>query len=417
MAAWISRRVLVWALYDVASSTWIALVPTVLFALYYRNVIMAGAPMADLYWGITATCGLLIPGIIAPMVGARADAFGTRWRWIAAGTLACCAATMLMPLAGPGQVVAGSLLFVVAQGGYMLAAGLYDAYLPSLAKRGETGRVSAFGWGLGFAGGIAAVVLTVAFVALAPPAEGAVPTAAFPMIGALYAALAIPAIAGLRRIDLELRSQRMIDAPPTGAPARSPPVPWRKQPRLVRFLGAMFCINDAIVAVGYFSALYFQTQFNLTITDLMWLVLLYQLIALPATMSFGYLADRFSVHRAIYFSLAVWIAAVLLMVFGSGSAVPVIVVVLFASVIGSTQALLRALFATLIPAARSSELFGFNAMASRVSTVAGPLVYGVVSALTGSPPMAMLAVALIMAAGVFLLAGIPAPVESTSRPR
>lgn len=345
--------------------------------------------------GVTATCGLLIPGLLAPAIGTRADIHGTRWGWLAASTFTCCAATALMPLAGAGQVVAGSLLFVLAQDGYMVAAGLYDAYLPSLAPHDQVGRVSGFGWGMGFSGGVAAVLLTIAFMTIAPPQAGGVPVMAFPILGTLYAMLSVPAIVGLRRLDRDLHAQRSVPGTFGGSldPVPSPRTSWGKQPILVRFLGALFCISDVMVAVAYFSALYFQAQFGMTVSDLLGLALLYQIIALPATITFGYLADCLSLHGAIYLSLIVWIGALLLMVFGRGDAIPVLVVALFASVIGSTQALLRAFYSTLIPAARSSEMFGFNALASRVSTVAGPLLFGVVSTVSGSQRVAMLSVA------------------------
>jgi UMF1 family MFS transporter len=181
---------------------------------------------------------------------------------------------------------------------------------------------------------------------------------------------------------------------------------WRRHGNIVRFLAALYLINDAVVTVAFFAAIYFRQQFGLGLEDLLRLILLYQLLAIPGTYIFGQIADRMSLHSAIYASLAIWVAAVLLMAFGTGPYVPALVVGLFAMVIGSTQALMRGLYAVLVPAGRSAEFFGFNAFASRLSAAAGPLAFGIVSAVSGSQRIALVSILVFLGAGALLLAGV-----------
>lgn len=405
--AWLTPEVRGWALYDMASSVWIATVPTLLFAVYFRAVVAADTGRADAWWGITAATSLLIAGFAAPWIGARADLAGSRLRWLAAATALCCLATAAMALVGPGEVLFGALVFVVAQVGYTVGMSLYDAYLVRIAKPETAGRVSSFGWAAGFLGGILAVLACMRWLDGAEVSRDPRYASAFVLVALLCGVAAVPALLGLRRLaDL---------APPAAAPAEPPSATrriaqsvrgWRSYPNAVRFLAALYLINDAMVTIAFFSSIYFRDQFGLDLSDLLMLMLLFQVLAIPATLAFGRFADRVSLHNAIYASLSIWILAVLLMAFGDAAWVPYGVIVLFAMVFGSTQALLRGAFAVLVPPSQAGEFFGFNALAGRLSAAAGPLLYGMVSAATGSSRTALLCVLLFLIGGALVLATV-----------
>jgi UMF1 family MFS transporter len=405
--AWLTPDVRAWALYDVASSMWIATIPTLLFAVYFRAVVATDTGRADALWGITAAISLLIAGFAAPWIGARADLAGSRLRWLAAATALCCLATAAMTLVGPGEVLFAMLAFVLAQAGYTVGMSLYDAYLVRIATPGTAGRISAFGWAVGFIGGIVAVLACMRWLDGVEVSRDPRYTSIFVLVALLFAAAAMPALLGLRGV----RSA----APPATQAAGDPSAArrvgrsiraWRSYRNAVRFLAALYLINDAMVTIAFFSSIYFRDQFGLGLSDLLMLMLLFQVLAIPATLAFGRFADRVSLHTAIYASLAVWIVAVLLMAFGAAAWVPYAVVVLFAMVFGSTQALMRGAFAVLVPRGRDAEFFGFNALAGRLSAAAGPLLYGAVSAATGSSRAALLSVLLFLLGGALVLATV-----------
>lgn len=406
---WLTPQVRAWALYDVASSSWVAVIPTLLYALYFRSVVAGDSGRADAYWGLTVAAALVVAGIVAPWIGAHADLHRSRLRWIVAATALCCAATAAMPLVGPGQLLAGAAVFVVAQVGYTVGMSLYDAYLTRIATPATIGRVSAFGWSAGFAGGIAAVLVCMGLLAGETVAQGRGYTVVFFAIAALFALVAVPAILGLRgmpdAVVAESTQARIAGGTTTGRILDSLRG-WRGHGNVLRLLAAIYLINDAVVTVAFFAGIYFREHFGYGLAELLQLVLLYHVLAAPATLAFGHLCDRISAHAAIYLSLGTWIAAVLLMAFGTGPFVPVAVVALFAAVLGSTQALLRGAYAMVVPCARAAEFFGFNAFASRLSAAAGPLLYGLVSAATGSQQLALLSVLAFLLSGAIVLATV-----------
>jgi UMF1 family MFS transporter len=217
----------------------------------------------------------------------------------------------------------------------------------------------------------------------------------------MFLVLAVPAILGLRDVHPP-RGEGTAAGHPWRRVAHTI-AHWREQKPAMRFLVAMFLINDAMVTVGVFVAIYLRDHFGVRIAEVLWLTLLYHLIALPATWMFGTLAHRVTARTAVVFSLGIWIATIVLLAFGRGFAVAVTVVVLLASVLGSTQALLRGMYARIVPAERAAEFFGFNALAGRLSAAIGPLVFAAVSAVTGSSRAAVLSLAVFLVAGGVLL--------------
>jgi len=396
-----SRRPLAaWLLYDVASSTYAAAVPSVLFALHFTANIAAGHTHASALWGIVSAGALLIAGVMAPFVGAWADSRGTRARGLAVFTLICCAATALLPLPAMGQIALAALVFVTAQVGYTLAISLYDAYLERLGPHaGGAERLSTRGWSLGFVGGMAILLV---LLALPRDASGAPePAFAFPATALLFLVLALPAIAGLRGV-----APRQADQPVERHPWRRVAHTlshWREHRAVMRFLLASYLINDAMVTVLVFVAIYMRDHFGLSITEVLWLTLLYHAIALPATWLFGVLAHRTTARIAIAVSIAIWVAAILMLAFGEARAVAVAIVVLLASVLGSTQALLRGMYARIVPPARAAEFFGFNALAGRLSAALGPLTFSAVAAATDSSRLAILSLLAFLIGGGLLL--------------
>ena len=397
--AWLDRRVAWWALYDVASSSYIAIVP-LLFPLLFA-VVLDGAPRADAHFALLGALSLVVAGIAAPLIGAIADR-GRVLPWLAAATAVCCAACAFMPSLRPGDVLLASLVFVAAQSGYTVAMVLYESFLPRLATARAMARVSAFGWAAGLCGGMLAVAIAFAVVRGRPDAEAA--GLAIGVAAVVFALLALPALRALRGIAPargESRPATLRDAWRTIADDLRG---WRRHRNSARFLLAYLLINDASVTVVFVVSLFMRSTFGTTVEGLLLLVLLYNVIAAPATLAWGKVADRVGLKLAIHLNLVVWIAGILSMAYARGDHAPWLIAATFALVMASTNALCRALYARLVPVERSAQFFGFNAIVGRLSAALGPATYAAVTTWTGSPVAGLLSLlAFIVAGGVVLL--------------
>lgn len=417
-ARWLTRPVLAWALYDVASSAFAAIVP-VFFGLFFVAVVAGDLPAAEGRWGAIAAISLVLAGVLAPFYGAWSDR-GARWFGpLVLATALCALATVAMSLAGRGGWLLAAILFVAAQVGYTLATSLYDSLLVRVAPRAYVGRVSGFGWAVGFAGGIVALLAAVSVMrGLPADAQPARLSDAFLIAGVLFAAFAAPALVGLRRLaDTHVAAARAVrETRAVFASVLQTLRHWRRHREVFRFLLGYYLVNDVLVTILFFIAIILRARFGLTIEGLLWLALLYHVLASPSTLLFGHLADRWGQQPTIFLMIAILGAAILLLAFGTDEATPTVVVALLGLVYGSIQAVCRSLFALLVAEGNSGEMFGFNAIAGRLSAALGPLLFGAIAAATGSQAAALVSLLAFLAAGAAIFASVRVPAPALVAP-
>ena len=400
-------------MFDVASSTYAALVP-IFFGLYFAKVVARGDPSAGAWWGVIAATGLVLAGVLAPIAGAHADRTARWFRLIVVAPALCVLATSLLPSAAARGVVAAGAVFVVAQVGYTMATSVYDSLVVDVAPAGRRGRISALGWALGLLGGIVAIAAALLLMRDEPPATQVERLGdVFSAAAALFAVLALPGFAGLRGL-------RQPAAPPHAAAGLAASLRavgstlrvWREHRQALQVLLSFFLINDVLVTIQFFVAIVLSNRFGLTVEGLLGLSLLYHLIAIPSTLAFGALADHWGAKPTVLLMCAKLAAAILLLAVGRGVWVPAAAVGLLGLVMASTQAVFRSLYASQVRPAQAAELFGFNAVAGRLSAALGPLVFGFAAAALGSETWALFLLLLPIAAGVWLLV-----VTDLGRPR
>lgn len=418
-------RVLRWAMYDVASSNYQVLVPT-FFGLYFLAFAGAEDGVARLAWGATAGVSMLVAVVVAPLVGAWSDRTGRQFAALLGLTAACVAGTFLLPAATRTGLLAGCAMFVVAQSAYTVASSVYDSLVVDVAPAGRRARASAFGWSLGLAGGLAGLLIARGLV------EGYEPGAqvhrlewVFLAAGVLFAVLAVPGLWGVRSI----RSGRAPGAPADGPRAHARVIGtvrgWREHRELLKLVGSFFLVNDVLVTLQFFVAVVLASKFGIAVDGILRLLVMMSLIAIPSTLFFGVLADRWGPRRSLALLCVLLAGSILLLALGTAPWTVTAAVVLCGFAYGSVQAIYRSFYGSLVPEPRATELFGFNAVAGRLSAVAGPLVFGIVAALWGDS-IALLVLLAPLLLGIVLLArvntgaggaGFGVPVAQGAAPR
>jgi MFS transporter, UMF1 family len=277
-----------WVGYDMALHGYALMIPAVGYALYFTSFVAAGEARANLLWSIAVAIPLVVSGLLAPLLGALADARGWHRALLAVATLACAAATAALAIPVQGAVVSAIATFTLAHLAFLLASSLYNAYLPKLSDESNVARISGLGWGLSYLGSIACLLLCLPFVAggIVSGGEGHyalafVVTAVFLALVGLPAACALPATKP-DRADRGNPYRRIADS------VRG----WRGQPGIPRFLLGYYLINDAVVTVVYFTGIFLKDSFGLSVQQVLWHSLAFQLVAIPATLTFGWLGDR-----------------------------------------------------------------------------------------------------------------------------
>lgn len=408
------RTLIAWVVYDMASHAYALMVAGVAYPVYFASHVAGGRADADLLWAVALGLSLVTAGLLGPWLGAVADAMGRRRKLLIATTLGSAVATALLYFVREGNVVLGIGAFAVAHILHLLAVSLYNSYLPLIAAPGRYARVSAIAWGLSYLGSLSCFIFCLPFVrgGLAPENVSNfmfsfIVTALFLLLIGLPAAFALPEVAPRDTGSGNARPHRRI-----AGTLRE----WLADRNVPKLLLAYYLVNDGIVTVAFFTALTFRTTFGLDVQEILLLTLVVQLVAIPSTIAFGWLGERWSQRGAIYVALALWLAVLGMMATVDGLAGAMAITPAIGLVIGSTQSLFRSLFAGLVPAARASEYFGFHLLVGRASAALGPLAFGAVSLLTGSQRAAMASLAIFFIGGGVALAFVRLQGDQSDKP-
>jgi UMF1 family MFS transporter len=401
------RPLTAWIAYDIGAHGYTLLISGVAYPIYFASFVAAGRSNTDLLWAIALGLPLLVAGLLGPWLGAVADATGRRRALLFALTVASAVATALLVTVGAGNVAQGIVLFAAAHVAHLLALSLYNSYLPLIAAPNRFARISGVAWGLSYLGSIACYFLTLPFTRGGlGPGNATNFTGAFAVAAVFLALIGLPAVLGLPP-----GAENPADRDETGPYRRILATfgEWRRDRNVPKFLLAYYLVNDGIVTATFFTALTLRKSYGMEVQEILALTLLLQLVAIPATIFFGWLGGRWSQRGATNLALVLWIAVLSFMASAEGRNGAIAVAVALGLVLGSTQSLFRSMFAALVPIGRASEYFGFHTLMGRTSAAFGPLAFGVVSAVTGSQRMAMASLAIFFVAGGATLAFVRLP--------
>lgn len=405
------REVWAWAMYDFANSGYTTVVITAVFSAYFVAEVAGNAPWATLAWTAALAVSYALIMLTAPVIGAYADARAAKKYLLAATTLGCVAFTAGLALAGGGDVAIGVTLIILSNFFFGTGENLIAAFLPELAEGEGMGRVSGWGWSLGYLGGLVSLGACLAYVTWAQ-ARG-MPATVFVPVTMLITA-AIFALASLP--TFLLLKERAVAQSGAGLPVRAAFAQLRETLRtacryhdLRRFLVCLVFCQAGIQTVIALAAIYAQQAMGFTTRDTLLLILVVNVTAAAGAFAFGYVQDRLGHVRTIELTLVGWLVTVLLAWCAEGPALFWVAANLVGICLGSSQSAGRALVGYLSPPGRQAEFFGLWGLAVKFSSILGPLTYGVVTWLSGGDHrLAILITGVYFLAGIFIVAGVDA---------
>tara|TARA_Y100000588_G_scaffold394062_1_gene512632 strand:+ start:3047 stop:4303 length:1257 start_codon:yes stop_codon:yes gene_type:complete len=401
-------------MYDWANSAFSTTVVAALLPIYYHQVAAIGLEqnLRTAYWGYTQTIALLIIAVLAPALGAAADYAGKKkiyliW-FVALGVIG----TGLLTLVKEGDWLFASGVFVLGYVGFSGAEIFYESFLPHIAKRNQIDRVSSSGYAVGYIGGGLLLAVHLAWVTT-PQSFGFVDSSQASRVAFLTAAIwwACFTIPFLRNVPEPVRHS------PSNT-ERGHPVFYigikrvmktfheiHRYRELFTFLVAFWFYSDGINTVIKMAAIY-GTEIGIGRTDLIGALLLVQFLGIPATFWFGALAHQIGPKRGIYIALVVYSAVSVLAFFMSEPWHFWVLAGCVALVQGGSQALSRSLYASMVPHDHSSEFFGLYGITSKAGNICGPLVFALISHMTGSSRLSILSLLVFFVVGMLLLSKV-----------
>ena len=401
------REVWAWAFYDFANSGYTTVVITAVFSAYFVAEVAGRAPWATFAWTSALAVSYALVMLTAPLIGAYADAHAAKKRLLFLTTTGCVAFTAGLAFVGSGDLALGITLIILSNFFFGSGENLVAAFLPEIADGEAMGKVSGWGWSLGYFGGLVTLGICLAYVTYAQR-EGASATDFVPVTmlitAAIFALASLPTFLVLRE-----RAQPVADA--TGvlksAFARLADTFGHAQryADLWRFLVCVVFYQAGIQTVIIVAAVYAQEVMGFTTRDTLMLILVVNITAAVGAFVFGHVQDRLGHVRTLVLTLIGWLVAVVLAWLAEGPALFWVVANLVGLCLGSSQSAGRALVGYLSPPSRAAEFFGLWGLAVKLSAILGPVTYGLVSWAThGNHRFAMLVTGIFFVIGAAILA-------------
>ena len=401
-----------WALYDWANSPFITVVITAVFPIFFAKVAAAGMSESDATsrFAIASSISLALIALLSPVLGAIADHAPIKKRFLGTFMAIGALATAAMALIATGDWVLALVLFGIGQIGATGSFVFYDSLLPHVARDDEVDRVSTAGYALGYIGG-GLVLALILFAVLKPtalglPDSGAATRAGFVLVAVWWIAFSLPLFRRVPEPPIATGGQpRARGAALVRASFAGLRVTFRELRRFRQatlFMFAFLVFNDGIGTIIKLAAVY-GNEIGLPQNTMIVAILLTQFIGIPFTFLFGQMAGRLGTRRSIFLGLAVYGVVSFLGYFMDSAAHFYALAILVGLVQGGVQALSRSLFASMIPRARSSEMFALFGVFEKFAGIFGPAVFAIIKALTGSSRNGILSVLAFFVVGALLL--------------
>ena len=157
-------HVFIWTLFDFANTSYSIVVVTFLYAVYFKQTVVGGKAVGDFYWSIGTSISMLITALISPVLGAIADYSAGKKRFLLFFTLICIISTCLLYFVNRGDIFLGLTLFIIANVGFEAGLVFYDAFLPEITAPKNYGRVSGYGFAMGYLGSLTTLALVYPFI-------------------------------------------------------------------------------------------------------------------------------------------------------------------------------------------------------------------------------------------------------------
>jgi UMF1 family MFS transporter len=381
-----------WTLFDFANTGFYVIIITLVFPIYFKNVIAGGN---EAYWGRAISTSMLLTAVLGPLFGSIADASNRKKYFLGLFTGACVAATAGLFFTGAGTIGLAVVLLVIANIGFEGGTVFYDALLPEISSEEYYARISGYGFAMGYFGSL--IILLIVLPILSGSPTDFQTRSTFLIAAAFFALFSLPLFFGLK----EEGERQSAGSNPVGEGYRRLRQTFthiRQYRSITRFLLAFFVYNDSILTVILFAGIFADKTLGMSTSELIYFFIIVQLSALIGSLAFGAITNRIGARRVIVITLLIWIGVVIWAYFIQSKGAFFMVGAVAGIGLGSSQSTSRALMALLTPYEKKTEFFGFyDGFFGKASAIIGPLVFGEVSAAFGMRP------AMLVLGGMFLL--------------
>ncbi|RWE59118.1 MFS transporter [Mesorhizobium sp.] len=438
-----------WMLFDWAAQPFFTVITTFIFGPYFVSRMASDPETGQAAWGYGIAAAGLAIAVLSPILGSVADQTGPRKPWIAFFAAIKITSLCLLWFAAPGSnLFLVVLFFSLASVAAEFSTVFNDSMMPRLVPKSEIGRISNMAWGLGYLGGMIALIVVVAFMASSPetgktivgldpilgldPKLGEDARATGPLSAAWYFLFILPMF--FFTPDAA-KGNTLGPAVREGlSELKSTLGEIRKRSGIFRFLVARMIYQDGVNALLALGGAFAAAMFHWSITEIGLFGIILNVVAIVGCLVAARLDVALGSKTIVMISLVLLSIATIGIVstgpgytlfgawmmpgadsgglFGTPAEKAYIFFgLLIGLAFGPVQASSRSYMARSVTAAESGRYFGIYALAGRATSFAAPFMVATITLASGSSRLGMAAIVLFFGVGLAILVRTPYPAD------
>ncbi len=405
------KGLIAWVVYDWANSSYFAVIQTFIFAAYFTKAIAADVETGTAQWANMISLSAIVIAISSPLFGAMADQAGRRKPWLAVFTAICVVASALLWYATPGtDSISYSLYLVfISTVAVEVAYVFYNAMLPDLVGPARMGRLSGWGWGMGYLGGLVCLILAlVVFIqndgqwfgldtSTSEPVR-----ATFVMAAIWFAVFALPLFIWTK--DTPSTNKKIMQSVRDGYMQIKLSIQnASKLKNIGRFLIARVFFNDAIVTIFALGGVYAAGTFDMDESDILYFGIGLNITAGIGAFGLAWMDDKLGSKFTINLSIIGLLIPVIALLLVDSMVWFVSLGLILGIFVGPIQSASRTFIGRTTPPELNNQMFGLLALSGKVTSFIGPFLVGYFTLKSGSQRVGMVIIPVLLVIGFVLM--------------
>ena len=400
-------------MFDFANSAYTTLIVTFIYGTYFVKAIAPDEITGTALWSRGITITAICVALLSPILGALADQGNHRRSFLLISTVIAVIGSAILYVFQAGQILPALIFFVVSNIAFELTMVFYNAFLPEIAPPEKIGRISGLGWGVGYIGGLLAMLIAmIGFVSPEVPwfglskEAGANIRATNLLVAVWFAVFSIPMFLFVK-VKKPVTSIPKVDVVKTGlADIRATFAELRRYKEIIKFLLARLIYNDGLVTIFAFGGIYAAGTFGMSFQEIMIFGIVLNVSAGIGALVMGILDDRLGGKKTIQISNIVLAAAALLAVVTPWKSLFWVAGIFIGLFAGPNQSASRSLLGRFVPKEKENQFYGFFAFSGKLTAFMGPLLLGVLTEAFGSQRVGVSVVVVFFIIGALILTSV-----------
>ena len=409
------KSIFAWCVYDWANSAFSTVIFTFVFSVFFVRGMVGDETQGAAWWGYAVAISGVFIAILGPLLGAVADHSGARKKWVFWLSMMCIAGSAMLwfaqPVASTANIIFTLSCVVFANVGYELSIVFYNAMLPHIAPKHLIGRISGWGWGVGYLGGLAALAVALfglVGVGNAEPwfgvtgMDSANVRATGPLTALWFLIFMIPLLIythDVERVPLGIKRSMKLGLAQLKQSLRE----IRHHKNLAQFLVASAIYRDGLNTLFAMGGIYAAGVYNMDLVEILFFGIGLNITAGLGAFLFAGLDDRLGSKPTATISLIGLIVTGTLVLFTDDKHMFMGLALVLGLFMGPVQAASRTLAGRLAPHGMVTQTYGLYAFTGKSVAFIGPLAFGAATHYYGTQEAGMFTIIVFWIIGLGLL--------------